>query len=177
MVKSDNISSLDFLRASSALTVAWGHSRFLIIVPSAEVESISVINQLIYFLAGFGPQAVIIFFVLSGFFIARSIEARISINKFCLKDYFTDRYFRLSTVAIPAVILTLILDIYAIFFFGKSEFYYQRLDWLDNSSFSLQTFIGNLFYLQTVFLIHLVQMVLCGHWHMSGGFMSWHLSY
>lgn len=141
MNNSNNFASLDFLRAVSALVVAWGHSRFLMLVPSAEVNDITIIDKLIYFLAGFGPQAVIVFFVLSGFFITRSIENRLSENSFSLKDYFTDRYFRLSVVAIPAVLLTLVLDQFAINFLNKENLYFERCDdWLDNSSYTIQTF-------------------------------------
>lgn len=152
MINSNNFSSLDFLRAISALVVAWGHSRFLMLVPSAEVNDIKIIDKLIYFLAGFGPQAVIIFFVLSGFFITRSIENRLSKNSFSLKDYFTDRYFRLSVVAIPAIVLTLVLDQFAFNFLHKDVLYLERCeDWIDTSSYSPQTFFGNIFYLQTLF--------------------------
>lgn len=60
-MQKNNFSSLDFLRAFSAFIVAWGHSRFLILVPSDEVTNLSIVNKVIYFLAGFGPQAVIVF--------------------------------------------------------------------------------------------------------------------
>lgn len=152
MSNSNNFASLDFLRAISAFLVAWGHSRFLMLVPSAEVNDITIIDKIIYFLAGFGPQAVIVFFVLSGFFITRSIENRLSKNTFSLKDYFIDRYFRLSVVAIPAIVLTFVLDQFAFNFFHKDLLYLQRCeDWLDSSSYTLQTFFGNIFYLQTLF--------------------------
>lgn len=152
MSNSNNFASLDFLRAISAFVVAWGHSRFLMLVPSAEVNDITIIDKIIYFLAGFGPQAVIVFFVLSGFFITRSIENRLSKNTFSLKDYFIDRYFRLSVVAIPAIVLTFVLDQFAFNFFHKDLLYLQRCeDWLDSSSYTLQTFFGNIFYLQTLF--------------------------
>lgn len=151
MKTQDNFSSLDFLRALSSLIVAWGHSRFLMLVPSAEVVNITKLDYAIYFFAGLGPQAVIVFFVLSGFFITRSVENRLAKNIFILNDYFRDRYFRLSVVAIPAVFLTLILDKISIVYLSNDVLYQNRLEWLDNSSYSASTFIGNLFYLQTLF--------------------------
>lgn len=147
----ENYSTLDFLRAISALIVAWGHSRFIMLVPSAEVVELSILDKIIYFISGFGPQAVIVFFVLSGFFISRSIEKRIALNSFSLKTYFKDRYFRLSVVAIPAILITLILDNSALNLFDKQSFYLNRLDWLDSTSYSSEVFFGNIFYLQTLF--------------------------
>ena len=80
-------------------------------------------------------------------------------NTFSLKDYFIDRYFRLSVVAIPAIVLTFVLDQFAFNFFHKDLLYLQRCeDWLDSSSYTLQTFFGNIFYLQTLFYNSFVLM-------------------
>jgi len=143
--------SLDLLRAISALIVAFGHSRFIMLLPSSEVANMGYLNKFIYFIAGFGPQAVIVFFVLSGFFITRSIDNSLKKDSFSLKNYFTDRYFRLSIVAIPAVILTLLLDRLSFEFFESQTLYFERFDWMDNTSYRIETFLGNIFYLQTLF--------------------------
>lgn len=148
--KANKFSTLDLLRALSALLVAWGHSRFVMLKLSAEVPDLNYVNKLIYFIAGFGPQAVLVFFVLSGFFITRSIFNSFEKETFSFKSYFIARFFRLSVVAIPAVFLTLVLDNLSFNLFSSYYLYKQNLGWIDSTSYSFFTFIGNIAYLQTL---------------------------
>ncbi len=54
-----------------------------------------------------GHEAVVIFFVLSGYVISYSVKSK----DYSCKDYFVARFSRIYSVAIPAIFLTIILDI------------------------------------------------------------------
>lgn len=54
-----------------------------------------------------GHEAVVIFFVLSGYVIAYSVK----VKTYDYKEYFLARFSRIYSVAIPAILLTIILDV------------------------------------------------------------------
>jgi hypothetical protein len=60
--------------------------------------------------AGLGSQSVIVFFVLSGFFVGESVIKRWNI--FSYSDYLLAWFIRLWIVLVPALLLTLFLDQY-----------------------------------------------------------------
>ena len=107
-----------------------------------------------YFVSGLGHQAVMVFFVLSGFFVGGSVLR--SRQAFGWRSYSVARLSRLWTVLLPALVFTALAD-YAIgviwpevfvgdgYFFrwasGPREEYYSA---------DALTFLGNLFFLQTV---------------------------
>src|SRR5688572_25521916 len=64
---------LDMLRAASAALVMIGHVRGLFFVPYADVTDKGWVKQALYFITGLGHEAVMVFFVLSGFFISANI--------------------------------------------------------------------------------------------------------
>jgi peptidoglycan/LPS O-acetylase OafA/YrhL len=147
--------SLDALRALSALVVAYGHSRALMILPSAKIADLSILNKALYFLAGFGPQAVMIFFVLSGFFITRSIFKSKSGYTFTLSEYFLARWVRLTVVVVPALLITLLFDSIGLRLFLENSIYgggIVELESIDISGqLNLKNFVGNLFFLQKMY--------------------------
>ena len=96
---------MDALRAIAAFIVVLSHVRNLAMVDFSHGDAAA---RLFYFATGFGHQAVVIFFVLSGFWIAKSIAARG--ERFTSSDYMIDRLSRLWIVVIPAVGLTWMLD-------------------------------------------------------------------
>ena len=57
---------LDFLRATAALLVLFGHTRDYIFVKGYTIGQPSFFVKLFYFMTGWQHQAVVIFFVLSG---------------------------------------------------------------------------------------------------------------
>jgi peptidoglycan/LPS O-acetylase OafA/YrhL len=61
------------------------------------------------FLASHAHAAVMVFFVLSGYVIASTVERKRALG-FPLKDYYFDRFSRIYSVLIPAIILTVLLD-------------------------------------------------------------------
>ena len=61
--------TLNFLRWLSALMVVIGHLRSFLFVEYNLVENKTVFIKLFYFITGFGHQAVIVFFVISGYLV------------------------------------------------------------------------------------------------------------
>ena len=58
---------LDVARAASALLVCAGHLRAVALVDYGELSSPGILVKTLYLLTGLEHQAVIVFFVLSGF--------------------------------------------------------------------------------------------------------------
>ena len=144
---------LDLVRGIAALIVAVGHTRALMLKPAHETN-LDVIGKIIYFLTGFGYQAVMLFFVLSGFFITRSIYFSFQKNKWSLKVYVINRLSRLWVVLIPALFLTFICDYLGVTFFLDQPFYAQKLEHLElidtEKQLTILNFLGNASFLQTL---------------------------
>jgi len=64
---------LDAVRSLAAFDVVIGHARNLFLQPYESIAFPSYLDKVIYFVTGLGHQAVIAFFVLSGFFIGASV--------------------------------------------------------------------------------------------------------
>lgn len=58
---------LDFVRWMAALLVVLQHIRYLWFAEYADIQNKTILFKLFYFLTGFGSEAVMVFFVLSGF--------------------------------------------------------------------------------------------------------------
>ncbi|QCR22596.1 acyltransferase [Pontibacter sp. SGAir0037] len=146
---------LDLIRGIAALQVCIGHIRSLFFQDYADVDK-SVFTKAFYFLTGFGHQAVVIFFVLSGFFIIRSIYTAYENSKWSLKNYLIDRLSRLWIVLIPALFITLVLDVVGTGLLPESPAYLGKIENLadinPNDKLHAGVLIGNLFFLQTIFI-------------------------
>jgi peptidoglycan/LPS O-acetylase OafA/YrhL len=110
------------------------------------LDLIRFISSLVVFLFHFyvplpGYQAVMIFFVLSGYFISSSVLKLISENKWRWGDYLLKRLIRLWIVLIPSLILTLFWAKIQFSLFGETKLS-NYLEW--------KIFIGNLFFLQGI---------------------------
>ncbi|MBI1379925.1 MAG: acyltransferase family protein [Planctomycetaceae bacterium] len=107
--------AFDALRAAAAFAVFLGHGRSLEFVDHAELPAAGgaaeVLRSGFYLATGFGHQAVLVFFVLSGFFIAQSIRARHRPGAtWSFAEYLCDRLARLWVVVLPALLLTAAFD-------------------------------------------------------------------
>jgi len=152
IILKNNFIFLDLLRGISAILVFIGHLRGMLFV-NFKIASSNVFERVFYFITGFGHEAVIIFFVLSGFFIVRSIMNSIARGDWNFKEYFFNRTIRLGVVVVPALFFTLILDYIGGNLINNFDFYSKPLvmgNFIvgENSSFSI--LLGNLFYLQTI---------------------------
>lgn len=101
---------LDLIRALSAILVCAGHLRAAIFYSfsTGNVDS-NLMSIPFYFLTSLGHEAVIIFFVLSGFFVGGSLLTKKN-EKFLFAKYFIIRISRLWIVLIPALFFTYIID-------------------------------------------------------------------
>ena len=64
---------LDVVRGLSAIAVCAGHLRSVMFVDYSNLQTPSLLQKVFYGLTGLGHQAVMVFFVLSGFFVGGSI--------------------------------------------------------------------------------------------------------
>jgi peptidoglycan/LPS O-acetylase OafA/YrhL len=152
-VKQRTYPYLDLIRGLAALAVFFGHARSLFFVDYQPGSGL--LARLFYFSTGFGHQSVMVFFVLSGFFISRAIHTRWAANTWNWRDYLVSRLSRLWVVLLPALVLTCLWD------FVGSRFGMDRSIYLGTAlakinlgrvadSVSVPIFLGNVFFLQTI---------------------------
>ena len=145
---------LDMARGVAALAVLVGHVRGLFFVEYHDLLRHSPLVSAFYAATALGHQAVIVFFVLSGFFIVSSIADSFEQRKWSWTAYLVNRITRLSLVLIPSLILCWILDRIGMAMAASAPLYRHPVANLFTDSIaSLETFrnfIGNLFYLQGI---------------------------
>ncbi len=145
---------LDMARGAAALAVLVGHVRGLFFVEYRELSHHSLPVSALYAATALGHQAVVVFFVLSGFFIVSSIADSFEQRKWSWTAYLVNRITRLSLVLIPSLILCCILDHIGMAIAVTAPLYQHPVaNLFTNSIASLETFrnfVGNLFYLQGI---------------------------
>lgn len=119
-MKKNKFVLLDLFRGMAAILVFIGHLRSLMFV---DYDGGGILKKFFYASTSLGHEAVIIFFVLSGFFITRSILYKLDNNSWSWQGYITDRTFRILVVLIPAVIITFIIDKIGVYYFGGTALY------------------------------------------------------
>jgi peptidoglycan/LPS O-acetylase OafA/YrhL len=106
------MSFLDLARWLAALTVFIGHLRnplFLGFGSLATVDRPGWVKAW-YFVTGWFGEAVVVFFVLSGFLVGGLAVAKAIIGRFVPENYAVDRVTRLFVAFLPALVLTALLD-------------------------------------------------------------------
>ena len=143
---------LDVIRGIAAQVVLFSHTfQIFFSGDSLVTPTYSVLMAV----ALFAKQAVVSFFVISGWLVGGKLLRDLFVQKFELRKYIIDRTTRLWVVLIPALVLTMMCDQVAIRFgagmtiiANRSPFYpewwYQVFPW------SLKTFLSNLFFLQMI---------------------------
>lgn len=114
---------LDAIRSTAALAVLLMHARHLFLIDWAQVQGKNVLSRLAYAASDFGHQAVIVFFVLSGFLIGPSVLRSIHTQRWSPSRYFMRRFFRLEVVLFPALLLCVAWDLGGIHLFGLGGIY------------------------------------------------------
>jgi peptidoglycan/LPS O-acetylase OafA/YrhL len=134
-------SALNHLRWISALVVVISHARGFSFIAKPDLHASPAIGAF-YFFSRFGGEAVMVFFVLSGLLIGgKFIDARYrDPGKF--GDYLIDRFSRLTTVLIPAVL-------FAVLAFHLAP---AAIIGPEACDMSPSTILGNLAYLQGIFV-------------------------
>ena len=97
--------NLDALRALAAFVVLFGHWRAMFFWDYAQLHGYRVLWFLPYTLGLAGPQAVIVFFVLSGYLIGKSVLRKVDSDAWSWREYLLHRVTRLWVVLIPALLL------------------------------------------------------------------------
>ncbi len=101
---------LDLIRGLSALAVLYSHARVLLLRSAESGAALGLPAKVLYFLSHFGHTAVMVFFVMSGFFISASILREVRTGRWSWKNYLTSRATRLYLVLIPGLLLTALWD-------------------------------------------------------------------
>jgi peptidoglycan/LPS O-acetylase OafA/YrhL len=101
---------MDAIRFFAALAVVVEHARRMVWQPSAPGEPMAPWNWAFTQLTGFGHDAVMVFFVLSGFWITSSAVRRLDGERFW-PEFLGDRLSRLLLVVVPALGLGVLLDV------------------------------------------------------------------
>jgi len=150
------ISNLDLLRGLAALLVVAGHLRAFLFVDFGQVAAPGILDRLFYLVTGLGHQAVVVFFVLSGYLVGGSVLTAYQSGRWSWKNYALRRLTRLWVVLLPALLLTLALDSLGRHW-GHAG-YEGALNSLYSSGptpdapadLRITTFLGNFFFLQTI---------------------------
>jgi len=146
---------LDLIRGVSALAVMLGHVRGLFFVDYSVLGGHpSLFLRMLYALTGFGHQAVIVFFVLSGYFIGNSVLEQIRGHRWSWRVYLVNRLTRLELVLLPALLLGTLWDQLGMRLPQAAAFYYGGLYKYYPPSVALRStvpvFLSNLFFLQSI---------------------------
>lgn len=125
-------------------------------VDFGDVQAPTLATKSFYFMTSLSHQAVIVFFVLSGFLVGGNVIRSIANGGWNFMSYSIARVTRLWVVLLPALLMTLILDSFGKGFFGgpfyEGAAYFHsapNAEALD-ASWSLGTFLQNIFFLQTI---------------------------
>jgi len=146
---------ISLLRGLAALQVAAAHLRAEIFPGLRDIASPPVYYQILAFATGFAHQAVVVFFLISGWLVGGSLLNRIERTAATSgsatahaappwRDYAIDRVTRLWTVLAPALCLALLVGIWT------DAVDPLRTDASPANEFSATAFAGNLLGLQTV---------------------------
>ncbi|EDM29042.1 hypothetical protein LNTAR_14537 [Lentisphaera araneosa HTCC2155] len=100
----------DAFRWVAALVVLLCHARSMFYGSYSDIENPTILDTTFYIITLFWHQAVIIFFVLSGYFIGSSVLASVTEGKFNWTTYLINRMSRLYIVLIPILLITALLD-------------------------------------------------------------------
>lgn len=148
--------ALNALRAAAAVLVVVYHLRALFFVDPAEAGD-GALTRALYAVTGMGPAAVLVFFVLSGYWVGGSVLAAFRQDRFRWAGYATARLSRLWIVLVPAVALTAVLDHFGLALLGHTSIYlgdpaYHHVVPTGDLAARLDplTALGNVGFLQTI---------------------------
>jgi peptidoglycan/LPS O-acetylase OafA/YrhL len=134
---------ISLMRGLAALQVAAAHLRSEMFPGLKGMVDPPLYYQLLAFATGFAHQAVVVFFLISGWLVGGSLLNRIG-QPGALLSYAIDRATRLWTVLVPAMCLMLLVGIFI------TEADPARADFAAANEYSAAAFAGNLLGLQTV---------------------------
>lgn len=155
-------SVIDASRWIAALMVAVSHVHHLVLANFSDVRQKNLLWKAFYFFGSFGTEAVIIFFVVSGYLVggltAERFLSRSPVGSPpTISGYFIQRFARIYTVLLPALCVGLVLDLAGYHFFdatqlysNSSQYHTTSLDLNIAGSLDLTTFLGNVLMLENI---------------------------
>jgi peptidoglycan/LPS O-acetylase OafA/YrhL len=145
---------LDLIRGLSAVAVLLYHVRGLFFVDFPFLVRKSLFAKALYAITGYGHQAVIVFFVLSGYFIGTSVMESVGKMQWSWRSYLVSRLTRLQLVLFPALVLGGIWDRIGMRIPQAIPLYFDALYKFNGASVAVRStvpvFFGNLFFLQSI---------------------------
>ncbi|RDJ97824.1 acyltransferase family protein [Paraburkholderia lacunae] len=154
-MKENVLTFMDLSRWAAALLVVVNHARSLILVDFGGVQNKSVFSKVLYLATGLGHEAVVIFFVISGFLVGGLTLERWQFRGPDIRTYASARVSRIYTTLIPALIIGAALDFIGLRWFNSStiytsvsQYHIASINYTIVSAMTLPTFIGNLFMMQ-----------------------------
>jgi peptidoglycan/LPS O-acetylase OafA/YrhL len=149
-----------FLNASrwiAAFLVMIGHVRHLALVEYRDATVRTPIVKGVYFITGFGHEAVMVFFVISGYLVGGFAITRYHQKGFSLSTYVLHRFSRIYTVLVPALAVGGLLDLIGVSLFNESGLYTvsgkfstASLNFSIARNLSLTTFLANIAMLEGI---------------------------
>jgi peptidoglycan/LPS O-acetylase OafA/YrhL len=148
----------DVIRAAAAIAVLVYHIRYRFFLDFPEVSAPSLLAKGYYFITAFGHDAVMVFFVLSGFLISGSIFRDRKLMRFSWIHYGVNRLTRLYVVLIPGLLLTAFWDGLGSYLFPAHPIYTGApMPWfhhfIDVPAHLTPTIaLGNVLFLQSIYV-------------------------
>lgn len=147
-------SHLDMIRGVAAVAVLVYHVRYRFFYEYSDLDHPGLVAKAFFALTSFGHDAVMVFFVLSGFFISASVFRDCQRRRWSWRDYALNRGVRLYLVLLPGMLLTLGWDLVGLQSFPDSVVYTAEVRGWSHDFFRVPerltatTFAGNLCFLQ-----------------------------
>jgi peptidoglycan/LPS O-acetylase OafA/YrhL len=136
---------ISLLRGFAAVQVAAAHLRSEMFPGLRELAAPPLAYQMLAFATGFAHQAVVVFFLISGWLVGGSLLDKLGDGRPApLRNYAIDRITRLWTVLVPALLAMLAIGAIV------GDIDPRRLDAASGNAYSAAAFAGNLLGLQTV---------------------------
>ncbi len=145
---------LDLIRGVSAVAVLLYHLRGLYFVDYEFLQHRTLMKTALYAVTGYGHQAVMVFFVLSGYFIGTSVMESVGKQQWSWHVYLVSRITRLQLVLFPSLVLGAIWDQIGMRIPQAAPLYYDALYKFYVASVAMRStvpvFFWNFFFLQSV---------------------------
>ncbi len=150
--------AFDLARGLAALAVLANHLRGFVFLNWEEAGNPGALWAGYYFITSLGHQAVIVFFVLSGYFISSSVARAAGAGRFDYLEYAAKRLARLWVVLLPALLLTMVWDQLGMrlssgaFYSGAyaGTFFSGPIASDASEAYAPATLLANVFFLQTI---------------------------
>ena len=139
-------SFLNISRAVAAALVLFDHVRHLLLTDFNNIDHKTVADRLLYMLTGFGHEAVVLFFVISGYLVGGLTIKRWRKDGPDIALFAAARISRIYTVLLPTLAIGFVLDFYGQHWLNSSGVYTATL----GSPLNLTTFVANVFMMQGV---------------------------